>query len=124
MLEFIWDLVQQRQIREARDAATDAKRIAKSTGQRLSDLEQAVDRLLLLNRALWETLQKYHPVSEEYLAAKVQEIDLRDGRADGRYTQKSVVTCRRCGKVLNKRHTTCLYCGAPDLQTRTFDKVR
>ena len=124
MLEFMWDLVQQRQIGEARGDAVVAKQVAQSTEQRLRDLEQSFDRLMLINRALWETIRRFHPVDDQYLAAKVQEIDLRDGRADGKLSRKSVVTCRRCGQVLSKRHSSCIYCGTPDLQTDSFDKVK
>ena len=124
MEDIFWNLAQQKQIGNAKSEAADAKRTAKSAEEKIADLEQSFDRLLLINRALWEILQQFHRVDDAFLAKKVQEIDLRDGRADGKFSRQRLLHCRRCGKVLNKRHTRCIYCGAPDLQTSSFDKVK
>ena len=39
------------------------------------------------------------------------EIDLRDGKADGKMT-RSDTDCFQCGRRLGKRRRNCLYCGA------------
>jgi hypothetical protein len=51
---------------------------------RLKTLEQLVDKLTLTNYALWEIVAKEHGYDDDKLVAKVAEIDLRDGRLDGR----------------------------------------
>ncbi|MDA0577348.1 MAG: hypothetical protein O3B24_04545 [Verrucomicrobia bacterium] len=88
MINFVWDLAQQRQILNTKDSAAEASRTAKSADQRIAELEQSFDRLTLITRALWEIVQQYHPIDDGYLAGKIQEIDLRDGRLDGKLVER------------------------------------
>jgi len=60
-------------------------------------------------------------LTEDDLAAKVAEIDARDGVADGRIT-KQPRTCPGCGHTVYPRHKKCLYCGA-DLPTDSVFKT-
>jgi len=48
------------------------------------ELRQAVDKLSLITRALWEIIAKSQGLSDEDLVNKVNEIDLRDGALDGK----------------------------------------
>src|SRR5688500_18850882 len=79
----IWDLFQHHQIRQL-DESVD--RVQSTASQNLSarqstlDLEETVDRLVLVSCALFELLQETTGVSEEKLRAKIVEIDLRDGQ--------------------------------------------
>jgi rubrerythrin len=41
---------------------------------------------------------------------KIEEIDLRDGKADGKESQPTV--CPDCGHTISKRRSNCFYCGA------------
>ncbi|MCA3006104.1 MAG: hypothetical protein IOD15_12205 [Phycisphaerales bacterium] len=76
----------------------------------VDELEQRVDRLTLLNAALWELLRDRAKLTEADLVNKVQEIDLRDGRSDGRIRSTPKV-CDACGRTISSRHQRCLYCG-------------
>jgi hypothetical protein len=76
----------------------------------VEQLEQRVERLTLLNAALWELLRDKGKLTEADLVNKVQEIDLRDGRADGKMRSAPKV-CGACGRTVSSRHQRCLYCG-------------
>lgn len=78
--------------------------------QELRDLGHQVQRLSLLNQALWELLSEKYGLQEDELAAKIKEVDLRDGVADGRMTE-TAMQCPKCGRVSNSKHYKCLYCG-------------
>ena len=43
-------------------------------------IEDRLDKLLLVTRAMWELIRDQTSLTEEDLLAKVREIDLRDGR--------------------------------------------
>jgi hypothetical protein len=112
MLGFLWDLHQQFRINQAQDRAERGHSEAKSVGQRMEMLEDRVDTLTLVNMALWSLMQDRLGLTEDELAARVQRIDLRDGRADGKVAP-SVGTCSACKRTMSARHRHCMYCGEP-----------
>lgn len=74
-------------------------------------LEATVERQALACQALWELLQQHVPVGEKDLLKKMEQIDLRDGVADGRMTPQAS-TCTACGRTVHAKRKNCLYCGA------------
>ncbi len=86
----------------------------------MRDLTDRLDKLLLVNMAMWELLKDRTELTEEDLMTKVQQIDLRDGRADGKIS-KTVAKCPKCGRTMSPRHKKCLYCGASKLKVGAFD---
>jgi hypothetical protein len=76
----------------------------------IKDLTEQVERLALLNQALWELLVERAGLTNADLERKAAEIDLRDGNPDGKMTSRAV-RCPRCNRVCNSRHSKCLYCG-------------
>ena len=72
-------------------------------------LENKIESLALTCHALVEILRQ-HGITSEMLAAKMEEIDLRDGKLDGRMSPVSKA-CGRCGRRNSKNRTNCLYCG-------------
>jgi hypothetical protein len=85
-------------------------------------LEEKVERLVLVNRAMWELVREAHGFTEEQLFEKVLEIDLRDGVQDGKL-KKHVATCANCGRKISPRRKKCLYCGVQNEATDAFDTV-
>jgi len=93
---------------------------ARDAQQEVRHLEGRLDRLTLVCMALWELLKERGELTEEDLATKVREIDLRDGVADGKVT-KQIKHCPKCDRVMSPRHQACMYCGAVDLHVTPFD---
>ena len=83
-------------------------------------LEDRLDKLTLICQALWELLKERGEFTEEDLAVKIREIDLRDGKADGKIS-KQIKRCPKCDRVMSPRHQKCMYCGSVNLQITPFD---
>ena len=115
MFDLLWDLHQQRRINDAEGRADDAARQAGDAGRELADLRRSVERLALANAALWELLRDRLKLGDQELLDKMQDIDLRNGRQDGRVTPVGESPmCGRCNRRLSPRHERCMYCGAPN----------
>lgn len=95
---------------------------AQSAHEKYRQLEERVEKLILLNLAMWELIKERTQLTEADLVKRVAEIDLRDGVADGKIT-RTVKKCKECGKVMSSRHSNCLYCGAIDLAAGPFDEI-
>lgn len=102
MLDSIWSLFQQSSM-NAGDTAS-----AGSEG-----LQSQVDTLILANQAMWEILAGRLDVSEGELVKKMNEIDLRDGKLDGKITKQAVnaINCPDCGHKIAKKRANCYWCG-------------
>ena len=79
-------------------------------GRQIRELEQQVQRLMLLNQALWELLRDRLQLTDADLERMAHEVDMRDGVEDGRMTD-TAVRCPTCGRVSSSKHWRCLYCG-------------
>ncbi len=101
------------QDRGGQKGVNEAKGAAREARTEVEHLERKVDMLAMICQAMWELLKEHGGVPEELLATKVQEIDLRDGKLDGKLGTRNAITCTACGRTVNKRHQRCLYCGAP-----------
>ena len=85
-------------------------------------LRAAIDKLILVNRALWEIIAASQGLTEEYLINKVNEIDLRDGVLDGKM-REPIKKCASCGKVLQLGHVKCVYCGTKNEGADPFQSI-
>lgn len=113
----LWDFIQQGQIGRATWAAQDAKATAKDSQAEIRQLklhvvaiEQTVERTALAAMALAEIMRDRLGVSEAEIEAKVQEIDLRDGRLDGKLRAQNQ-NCQHCHRPNAAHRIACLYCG-------------
>lgn len=82
-------------------------------------LDDRVARLTLLCCAMFELMQQASGVTEDQLKAKMLEIDLRDGQADGRITAKPM-KCPKCGATMSPAFGRCLFCGYTDESSSPF----
>ena len=90
--------------------ATDA---ASPEVARILQLEANQERLFLICTALTELIRDKSLATEIEVIAKLQEVDLRDGMVDGKFSGVQIVACPHCGNRTKRRHHNCIYCGKP-----------
>ncbi|CAG0975598.1 hypothetical protein PHYC_01483 [Phycisphaerales bacterium] len=109
MINFAWDFYQQRQIGELK---TDQLSDSREHSAAIQRLEDRLDRLALINTAMWELIVARLGLTQQEIANQITEVDLRDGVLDGRIRPNDApLKCSQCGRTLMQRHRTCLYCG-------------
>jgi len=125
MFNFLWDMHQQKRLAELKGDMVRSENKASDRAilleQRLEHQETTIERLLLINRALWEIIQENHSYDNGYLINKITDIDLRDGKLDGKLAKKTIHKCNSCGMNISKRHLRCILCGSSDLDRDVFD---
>ncbi len=86
-------------------------------------LQERLDRMALVVRAMWTLLAEKAGVTEEDLAKRVTDLDASDGTVDGRVTTRSF-RCS-CGAMVCRKFNRCLFCGKEytDARTSAFDTV-
>lgn len=87
--------------------------------RQIETLESQLDRLHLITQGLWELVQTKTGLTDEELLAKIEEVDLRDGRLDGKIRPQPA-DCDQCGRKVSIRTNSCLYCGAKAAATDPF----
>ena len=115
----IWNLIQQVQIEnlKAQQALgrSDSERVASRSRAQNTELYDRIGRLILLTEAMWELISERFGITTAELAAKVREIDARDGRIDERRSvvlDAAQIRCPSCEAVVPQGKTTCQFCGA------------
>ena len=111
-----WSVRQDIGVQRAEMTADQASDMARSARTHVELMQADVERLLLITEALWIMLRDEHGYTDEQLLRKVQEIDLRDGRLDGKVAKQPPSTCPKCGRVMAARRPTCMYCGTPSTE--------
>ena len=98
----------QRRIGNISERATDATFDAGQAKIKVQSLEDKIDHLSLVCMAMCELFEEIG-FNKKMLEAKIKEIDLRDGKLDGKFEKTK--QCSGCGRELSARHFTFLYCG-------------
>jgi len=113
----LWDSLQHFQITAVRDSVDRVERIASRAAGRAGDLSMdvkdlcnRVDSLTLVSMALVELLKKETTLTDDVIRKKIEEIDLLDGKIDGKVARPPL-DCPSCNRRNNARRTHCLYCG-------------
>lgn len=103
----LWEWSQNRQIAEADQKATRAENIAR---RETDELRDRIDSLTLTCAAMWSILSERIGVTEAQLLDRMKQLDLADGRVDGRFTPASA-TCSSCKRRVVPTRGRCVYCG-------------
>lgn len=105
-----WELYQQQRIGQAESTARQARSQSDQLRTRLNACEDKLDSLALACQAMWELLTENQANNMSVLRDKMQEIDARDGKIDGKMT-RVMRSCAKCSRALHARHRRCMYCG-------------
>lgn len=89
-----------------RDDAGQGKAAKSSVGS----LEVRLDNALLVCEAMWTLLRDKVGVTDEELIQRINDIDLADGKLDGK-VRKTPVSCPKCHRTIARRLPKCMYCG-------------
>ena len=110
-MSIFFDIYQQGKIAVADAKAEHAKSESERLRQQVQDLQRKCDGLTIACQSLWEIVRDRAGIGDEALLAKMQEVDLRDGQADGKISP-ALASCPSCGRRSNAARKLCLYCGA------------
>jgi len=100
----------------ARAASGDARSASREARDAKSDVEELrrdVERLLLITEALWRIAREKLNCTDADLVQRIHDIDLEDGKLDGRKGISPARPCPHCQRLLVKHRLTCMYCGKP-----------
>ncbi len=110
----LFDVFQQGLIANAQNVAKSARQDAIAASDRVhfevQRLEAKIDGLSLICEALWEMLKEQNALSDEDIHNRIAQIDLRDGRRDGRISGVPA-KCPNCARPGHTRLASCMYCG-------------
>jgi len=92
------------------DAAASASRQVSAANNEIQSVKADIEKLLMITEALWSLLKDQHGYSDEELAKRVEEIDMRDGKLDGKVSSPPT-QCPSCNRPVSRKRPTCFYCG-------------
>ena len=78
----------------------------------LHQLQKELGRTRLALEALCEIVASRLGIEHNEIIDKMLEIDLRDGKQDGRLTPVPI-PCSGCGRMIAAKSQSCMYCGVP-----------
>ena len=121
-----WELAQTLDIYRAQAAAEAAsgrsEEARRKAGIAIVDADLRFQRLALLCSAMWSLLQEKTGITDNELVERFKELDLRDGKLDGRIV-KPMVKCPDCGATISRDYNRCLICGYQYKEGDVFDTV-
>jgi hypothetical protein len=95
----------------AQSAGERASRVAGDVRIQNEAITFDVEKLFMITEALWTILKEQHGYSDDELIGRIQEIDLRDGKLDGKVAKQQNPPCPHCGRTLIGKRPVCFYCG-------------
>ena len=122
MIGVFWELKQEGKISGAKADASVATHQAKNARNAVFDLENKIDKLSLICQAMWSLIKDKTDLTEEDLVKRVIDIDLKDGKLDGKYSNP-IVKCKKCDAAISHRFKKCLFCGEEYTEGTAFSTL-
>ena len=95
--------------RQSARLAAQSRAPGSASSDALYDIEDRIDRLILIMAAMWDLL-KEQGLTEEQLQDRISQLDGADGTADGKFTPQGTI-CRSCGAKVGAGLPACQFCG-------------
>jgi hypothetical protein len=89
----------------------DASSKASTALTKVDAMKSDIERLLMITEALWIILKEEHGYTDDMLVQKINEVDLKDGKLDGRVAPNGPAECPQCHRKVVSRSNQCLFCG-------------
>lgn len=89
--------------------ASQSRAPGSARAEALFDVEDRIDRVILVMAAMWDLL-KEQGMTEEQLQERISQLDAADGTADGKLTPQGTL-CRACGAKVGAGLAACQFCG-------------
>ena len=105
----------------ARMSASEARTTAREAKSDVEQLRFDVERLMLITEALWSIVKERTECTDEDLVRRIADIDLEDGKLDGRKSKTPPRPCPHCQRILAKHRHVCLFCGKP-VEVQPFER--
>lgn len=97
----------------AQTAGEMAARTAADVRTQNESIQFDIEKLFMITEALWAILKDQHGYTDDQLVQMIQDIDLRDGKLDGKVAKAAErPSCAQCGRTIIRKQAKCLYCGA------------
>lgn len=110
---WLFDLSQSEQILDTKAAHNETRGRVTDIDDDQRDLERRYERLRLVTVAMWALLKEHSGLTESDLRRYVSQIDLIDGKLDGKLSRnKGVIECQECERRILRSALVCVYCGA------------
>ncbi len=107
----MWDIWQETRLNDVSRRQRENVFRTKDVDAQVLELNRQVQKMALVNQALFELLKEKVGISDEELRRKVREVDLRDGVQDGDLKAKPL-KCPKCGSTVTAGALSCMGCGA------------
>lgn len=98
---------------QAESSARSASTKASAARTEIDFIKTDIEKLLMITEALWTFVKQQHDFSDEDLMQKIEDIDLRDGKLDGKVAKQAPSACPNCKRTLIGGQPICLYCSTP-----------
>jgi hypothetical protein len=121
-MSWLFDIGQEVRISAAQKEAQKASEKAIDLSSNADSLKRRLDVMALANQALFEILQSRLGISEEEVILRMAEIDMRDGKKDGRMNPR-VVSCIKCGRKVSTARLRCMFCNETVTEGHIFEKA-
>lgn len=110
MFGYLWDLYQDERIANLNLETELARQAVGKSTENVTVLEAKLNRLELVCAAMHSLLQQKLGITDTELAARVKELDILDGKIDGRM-KLPPTTCPKCNRTISGHRGYCIYCG-------------
>jgi hypothetical protein len=76
-----------------------------------AEIKADIERLYFITEALWRILREKHGLDDVEIVRQITAIDMEDGKLDSRKAKTPPQPCPKCGRVLGRQRTKCMFCG-------------
>lgn len=99
------------QSRQASNEALSASHRASKASDEAIFLKADLEKLMMITEVLWSILKQHHGYTDADLVHKVEQIDMKDGKLDGKVAKSAPMKCPSCNRTIQKKRSRCLWCG-------------